>query len=232
MKRAVYSKPSADERPTLTAMPIRLIQLQTTYLRDVRRDGDRFIQSQSSKPAFKGAESGPNPWQLRAAFDRVRMPEELMSFLRMCGRFKFEDDEQSVSWEEAQHWQAWFREQAEKKEHAYWEGWPSGLSAASVEKLTIQPDIRVWNSSHRKAPFMAIHCETALETIAATIFIDGWNGAKYGKCEWCGSLYRITTLHKRGYCTPAHLRLALRKQDRKRKQEAKVAAGTAKGSQG
>ena len=229
MKRAVYAKPSAGERASISAMPIRVIQLHTGNLFEVKLAGDRFNQSKSSEPAFKGNEPGPNPWRMRAAFDRISLPSELASFLRICGRFKLETDEQEISWPEFQEWQRYFRERAQGETPTYWTGWPCGVSSDSVEKIAVRPDAMIWCSSHLHAPLMAIHCQTTLEAIAATIFVDGWNGVKYGRCEWCGSLYAITTLHKRRYCTPAHLRLALRKRERSRTKQEELALSEREG---
>jgi uncharacterized C2H2 Zn-finger protein len=55
-------------------------------------------------------------------------------------------------------------------------------------------------------PYLKIDALNILEAIAATIYVDRLNGERFGKCKYCGGIFKIESDHGQQFCpSPPYL---------------------------
>jgi hypothetical protein len=103
-------------------------------------------------------------------------------------------------------------------------GVPDGLTIRSEAE-----SIKAGSRNQLKAQILAL---STLEALVAAVYVDTLNGIQYGRCEYCGRLFEISTSHARQYCDS---KCAQKAGVRRRRAQAKAAsvkfkAGKAKGT--
>jgi len=163
-------------------------------------------------------------YALREAFFNIKTIEEATDFLECCGPFR--TDVHGTSMNYIAGWQDAFR------------GWwlygygcfplPPVIELGAIENERIGGmlswHIATLSNSGERADAKVeawIHCDSAVEAIAATIALDLITGSNFRGCQWCSQVFEVIKENGRMFCSPACAHRAgqkRRRADAKKKQ--------------
>lgn len=164
---------------------VKLIQLENFLDRALneKRAGEAMQVLMGSTESFFAPSLVPVPkwgWNMAIAALHPGPEQDLVQ-----AHYKFEQDMQVLC--------SWFRKPPNSAFSIEWD-FPDGDAIHSM----YPPEFYVANGGF--APRLRIVARNVLEAIAATIYVDRCQGIKYGKCEFCGRLFRRESDHGQKYC--------------------------------
>jgi len=180
----------------------------------------------------KGTAVDVDPYWVRDYFARVRTPTEAREFLNVTGLFAKTKKTINLPLEQIGFQWATFRafQDLVKKSrlgtvgHLYEVLARTEFEVSLPKPICVEKEIST-DEFGRPEFFVCLEVETALEAIAATIFIEQQAGIACRQCERpaCSRIYRVASKHKRQYCSHACARKA--NKEMKREERSKTMGG-------
>lgn len=169
-------------------------------------------------------------YAVRDRFDQVMNPFQAREFLNDTGlfvRFKGKTAEEtakeiSISWDSFKRFQNIVKLSRIQTVAYIYQGLSrDGFDVPTPKPICVEKEITN-NELGRPEFFVRLEVETALEAIAATIFIEQQSGIRCRQCKRsaCSRIYQIESKHKRQYCSQACARKA--NKEMKRDEQKKV----------
>lgn len=151
-------------------------------------------------------------WEVRSRFIEAETPEQVLAFLKAVERFSphiktLGSADYSITFPKFKRLQTYVRGAMLKPVSDWSDELLAGLPDRTRHVFRRWPQLVV--AVFDEVPYIYLTCDSAVEVIAATLFIDKALGASYRSCSRsdCRELYLVESKHPRKYCSPecAHL---------------------------
>ena len=180
---------------------------------------------------FYGLPCPVDPWHMREEFLGLKTESDMLRFLTKYGRW--DDSKDNVPVDSIMDLQVELRELLLSPRQirllAYRLGWMNRKFTFSLrweKNSAIQARIAAKKTTNNATSFCVVECGSITDVLFASVQIDLLDGAKFGTCARpdCQVPFRVTSNHKRKYCSQPCAHLESVRRNRKKKTSRKLRA--------